>query len=581
MTKKAILRWSLTALSCVLLSVGFSSCKDNDDTYTKPTYSITKDGKADKTFSLAKEGGTLTLHLETNRRWEVSSTADWVSINPTSGEAGVLDITVRVLPNSTAQARRAQIIFKISGITEIYTIEQTSGDTPGGGGNQGAETALADFIKKYDQGKEVTVDEEIVLKASLISDIEGNNSASNKNIVLQAGEVGITVRLKTPANKAWKPGTVFAVKAKGGKVTRYREGSLQLDMSAVTDEGAVAPTTEVITIQPKAVTLADIYAGKYDNILLAVDGVQFQTAGKALNPNKPQGGKAPNTFFNTLTDCVTTPPQGVGALSVPISGYTSEALRSTLSSDKNGRIVGIIQINVTENSKDKSKVKHYNLWIRNLQDLDGLKGTRCTEHGGTPNPPTPPTPNPNPPTPPTPNPPTPPAPGTVDLMFVVYAEGTSYEKYIQLYNPTDQEIDLSAYTLVMQLYTSDGHTDKAGKPHDLKLTGKIPAKGFVILRHSKATAYTEGVQDDSVINFNGNDPLALKKGDNIIDVIGSYPDVWLKGNNGAGKDIFLHRKIDINTPATTYDANQWEATSIDKANASNLAELIKKYFNKR
>ena len=582
MTKKSLLRWSLTALSCVLLSVGFSSCKDNDDTYTKPTYSITKDGKADKTFSLAKEGGTLTLHLETNRRWEVSSTADWVSINPTSGEAGVLDITVRVLPNSTAQARRAQIIFKISGITEIYTIEQTSGDTPGGGGNQGAETALADFIKKYDQGKEVTVDEEIVLKASLISDIEGNNSASNKNIVLQAGEVGITVRLKTPANKAWKPGTVFAIKAKGGKVTRYKEGSLQLDMSAVADESAVTPTTEVITIQPKAVTLADIYAGKYDNILLAVDGVQFQTAGKALNPNKPQGGKAPNTFFNTLTDCVTTPPQGVGALSVPISGYTSEALRSTLSSDKNGRIVGIIQINVTENSKDKSKVKHYNLWIRTLQDLDGLKGTRCTENGGTPNPPTPPTPptpNPEPPTPPTP--PTPPAPGTADLMIVVYAEGTDYEKYIELYNPTDQEIDLSAYTLVMQSYSKDNNTGKKGQAYEHKFTNKIPAKGFVILRHSKATAYTGGIQDDAVINFNGNDPLALKKGGNIIDVIGSYPDVWLKGNNGAGKDVFLHRKIDINAPATTFDANQWESTSIDNANKDKLAGLIEKYFNKR
>ena len=563
MTKKALLRWSLTALSCVLLSVGFSSCKDNDDTYTKPTYSITKDGKADKTFSLAKEGGTLTLHLETNRRWEVSSTADWVSINPTSGEAGVLDITVRVLPNSTAQARRAQIIFKISGITEIYTIEQTSGDTPGGGGNQGAETALADFIKKYDQGKEVTVDEEIVLKASLISDIEGNNSASNKNIVLQAGEVGITVRLKAPADKAWKPGTVFAVKAKGGKVTRYKEGSLQLDMSAVTDESAVTPTTEVITIQPKAVPLADIYAGKYDNILLAVDGVQFQTAGKALNPNKPQGKKAPNTFFNTLTDCVTTPPQGVGALSVPISGYTSEALRSTLSSDKNGRIVGIIQINVTENSKDKSKVKHYNLWIRNLQDLDGLKGTRCTEHGGTP------------------NPPTPPAPGTADLMIVVYAEGIDHEKYIELYNPTDQEIDLSAYTLVMQSYSKDNNTGRKGQAYEHKFANKIPAKGFVILRHSESTAYTGGIHNDAVINFNGNDPLALKKGDKVIDVIGSFPNIWLKGDKGAGIDVFLHRKTDINTPATTFDANQWESTSIDKANASKLAELIEKYFNKR
>ena len=571
MTKKALLRWSLTALSCVLLSVGFSSCKDNDDTYTKPTYSITKDGKADKTFSLAKEGGALTLHLETNRRWEVSSTADWVSINPTSGEAGILDITVRVLPNSTAQARRAQIIFKISGITEIYTIEQTSGDTPGGGGNQGAETALAEFIKKYDQGKEVTVDEEIILKASLITDIESNNFATNRNIILQAGEVGITVRLKSAANKAWKPGTVFAIKAKGGKVSRYKEGSLQLDMSAVTDETAVTATSEVVTIQPKTVTLADIYAGKYDNILIAIDGIQFQTPGSALNPNKGVGGKAPNSYFNNLTDCVTAVPQGVSTLSAPISGHAPEAIRSAIASDKNGRIVGIIQTSVAEN-KEKVKTRYYNLWIRNLQDLDGLKGTRCTEN--TPNPPTPPTP-------PTPNPPTPPSPGTADLMFVVYAEGTDYEKYIELYNPTDQEIDLSAYTLVMQSYTKDNNTGKKGHAHEHKFTNKIPAKGFVILRHSKATAYTEGIQDDSVINFNGNDPLALKKGDNIIDVIGSYPDVWLNGNNGAGKDVFLHRKTDINAPATTFDADQWEATSIDKANASNLAELIKKYFNKR
>ena len=570
MTKKAILRWSLAALSCVLLSVGFASCKDNDDTYSKPSYTITKDGKNDKTFSLGKEGGQLTLHLETNRRWEVSSTADWVSINPTSGDAGILDIAVRVLPNSSARARRTQLIFKISGITEVYTIEQASGDNSNPGGSDLEGTALAEFIKKYDQGKEVTVDEDVVLKASLITDIESNNFATNRNIILQAGEVGITIRLKSAANKAWKPGTVFSIKAKGGKVSRYKEGSLQLDMSAVTDEAAVTATSEVVTIQPKTVTLADIYAGKYDNILIAVDGIQFQTPGSALNPNKSVGGKAPSSYFNNLTDCVTAVPQGVSTISAPISGHAPEAIRSAIASDKNGRIVGIIQTSVAEN-KEKVKTRYYNLWIRNLQDLDGLKGTRCTENGGTP----------NPPTPPTPNPPTPPTPGTADLMFVVYAEGTDYEKYIELYNPTDQEIDLSAYTLVMQSYTKDNNTGKKGHAHEHKFTNKIPAKGFVILRHSKATAYTEGIQDDAVINFNGNDPLALKKGDNIIDVIGSYPDVWLNGNNGAGKDVFLHRKTDINAPATTFDANQWESTSIDKANASNLAELIKKYFNKR
>ena len=580
MTKKAILRWSLAALSCVLLSVGFASCKDNDDTYSKPTYTITKDGKNEKTFSLGKEGGQLTLHLETNRRWEASSTADWVSINPNSGDAGILDIAVRVLPNSTARPRRTQLIFKISGITEVYTIEQASGDNSNPGGNDVEETALAEFIKKYDQGKEVTVDEEIVLKASLITDIESNNFATNRNIILQAGEVGITIRLKSAANKAWKPGTVFAIKAKGGKVSRYKEGSLQLDMSAVADEAAVTATSEVITIQPKTVTLADIYAGKYDNILIAVDGIQFQTPGKALNPNKSVGGKAPISYFNNLTDCVTATPQGVSILSAPISGHAPEALRSAITPDKNGRIVGIIQTSVSE--KENVKTRYYNLWIRNLQDLDGLKGTRCRENnGGTPNPPTPPTPNPEPPTPPTPNPPTPPAPGTADLMIVVYAEGTSYEKYIQLYNPTDQEIDLSAYTLVMQLYTSDGHTDKAGKLHDLKLTGKIPAKGFMIYQHTDAQKYTKGIKDKSVINFNGNDPLALKKGDNIIDVIGSYPNIWLNGNVGAGKDVFLHRKIEINAPATTFDANQWESTSIGKANENKLVELIEKHFNKR
>ena len=166
-------------------------------------------------------------------------------------------------------------------------------------------------------------------------------------------------------------------------------------------------------------------------------------------------------------------------------------------------------------------------------------------------------------------------------MFVVYAEGTGFEKYIQLHNPTDQEVDLSAYTLVMHMFTG---TDKAGKDKGLKslaLTGKIPAKGFAIYRHSKATRYPEGIVNDDVFGFNGNDPLALKKGDKVIDVIGSFPNMWLKGDNGAGIDVFLHRKTDINAPTTTFDANQWESTSIDNANKDKLAGLIEKYFNKR
>ena len=103
----------------------------------------------------------------------------------------------------------------------------------------------------------------------------------------------------------------------------------------------------------------------------------------------------------------------------------------------------------------------------------------------------------------------------------------------------------------------------------------------MIYQNAGAKLYTKGIKDTRVINFNGNDPLALKKGDKVIDVIGSYPNIWLIGDKGAGIDVFLHRKTDINAPATTFDANQWESTSIDRANASKLAGLIEKYFNKR
>ena len=103
----------------------------------------------------------------------------------------------------------------------------------------------------------------------------------------------------------------------------------------------------------------------------------------------------------------------------------------------------------------------------------------------------------------------------------------------------------------------------------------------MIYQNAGAKVYTKGIKDTRVINFNGNDPLALKKGDKVIDVIGSYPNIWLNGDKGAGIDVFLHRKTDINTPATTFDANQWESTSIDRANKDKLAGLIEKYFNKR
>lgn len=391
MTKHKYSRWTLLAAASLCLTLGITSCKDNDDAYTKPEYSITAPKAQNKTFAIPEAGGTASLQLTSNRSWKAVTTADWINISPSAGGVGSAEIKIQVLSNTGAN-RSAQVALQLGSKSELYTITQTGSGTSSETIKSDAE-GLAAFIKKYDTGSEVTVSEDVSLKAALVSDIEANNLTNNRNIVLQAGSQGITVRLAKPANKAWKPGTVFVVKAKGGKVQRFNGGSLQLDLSAVADASAVTASESLETVEPVKLSLSDIYSGKYDNILVAVDGVQFATTGKALNPNKPSGTRAPASYYHRLSDCVTELPQAVDGLSVAISGYAPEALRSQASPEGNGRVVGILQINTLKNQTPAEQPKKtYNLWPRTAADLSGLTGKRCSESSTQPKP----TPTPDP-----------------------------------------------------------------------------------------------------------------------------------------------------------------------------------------
>ena len=135
---------------------------------------------------------------------------------PESGDAGERDVTIKVLKNASGATRQGQFAFKAGNETLYYTITQ-AGDgsaviTPGkdqptpnlpSNPTTVDGAALAAFIEKYDKGQSVTVDEETTFKAVLLSDITANNMTSLKNIVVQAGEVGITLRLNANASKDW------------------------------------------------------------------------------------------------------------------------------------------------------------------------------------------------------------------------------------------------------------------------------------------------------------------------------------------------------------------------------------------
>ena len=57
------------------------------------------------------------------------------------------------------------------------------------------------------KGANATISEQVYMKATVISNNEGGNSTSLKNIVVSDGEAGITVRFKSNANTEWKVGT--------------------------------------------------------------------------------------------------------------------------------------------------------------------------------------------------------------------------------------------------------------------------------------------------------------------------------------------------------------------------------------
>ena len=586
MTTSKITRWTLLLASCATLSL--ASCKDNDDAYERPSISVTqltKDSNGNTLIS--KDESTATLHIRTNRSWTATTALDWLSISPESGDAGERDVTIKVLKNASGATRQGQFAFKAGNETLYYTITQ-AGDgsaviTPGkdqptpnlpSNPTTVDGAALAAFIAKYDKGQSVTVDEETTFKAVLLSDITANNITSLKNIVVQAGEVGITLRLNANASKDWRPGAVFTIKTKGTKVGRYQDGSLQIDYTGLNDAASmVTPTGEVATITPKAVTFADIYAGKYDNILVAVDGAQFKTPGKELNPNKPAQGKtSAGSYFNALTDCATQVTAGVSDLSVAISYYST--FKTTIASDKNGRIVGIIQRSVTTNKTSGQSTKHYNLWPRTADDLAGLTAERCTE-GTAPTPTPSPDPTPTPTPTPTPNPPA----TSGDLIISAYIEGLGNEKYIQIPNPTDQEIDLSTYTLLVKNFGKDNKaTEGKFSESRIALRGKLAAGASIVLRHEQAKVYTAGTVAD--FSFNGNDPVALLKGTVTIDQIGNGMETaWIDSDKKfAGADIVLHRIASVKAPSATFSADQWKRVAITKENQD---ATIKSYLGKR
>lgn len=154
-----------------------------------------------------------------------------------------------------------------------------------------------------------------------------------------------------------------------------------------------------------------------------------------------------------------------------------------------------------------------------------------------------------------------PEPGNADLFISEYVEGSSNNKYIEIYNPTNETIDLSSYSL--DLNTNGGESwskDGGGFSSYSELSGTIGAKSTIVYKHAEAAIFEGEATTCGAANFNGNDPVGLFKNGTLIDIVGTF---YYGGKTDFAKDVTLRRKSTVTVPSSTYDASQWETLSKD------------------
>ncbi len=104
------------------------------------------------------------------------------------------------------------------------------------------------------------------------------------------------------------------------------------------------------------------------------------------------------------------------------------------------------------------------------------------------------------------------------LFFSEYAEGSASNKYVEIYNPTDQGIALDGYTAALY---SNGSVTLSGS---YALSGTLGAGEVLVVANAAADPTILAVADvlsNSFANWNGNDAVALLDPQgNVVDVVG-------------------------------------------------------------
>ncbi|MEL6806115.1 MAG: lamin tail domain-containing protein, partial [Bacteroidota bacterium] len=105
--------------------------------------------------------------------------------------------------------------------------------------------------------------------------------------------------------------------------------------------------------------------------------------------------------------------------------------------------------------------------------------------------------------------------GFAELFISEYVEGSSNNKYIEIYNGTGADVDLSNYQLL--LFTN-GNTNPGNTN---TLSGILADGDVVVYSNSSASIYQGTTINASAVGFNGDDAIGL-----FNTATNSYADIF-------------------------------------------------------
>ena len=174
-----------------------------------------------------------------------------------------------------------------------------------------------------------------------------------------------------------------------------------------------------------------------------------------------------------------------------------------------------------------------------------------------------------------------------DLFISEYAEGSSSNKYIEIFNPTDQTIDLSSYaiasvsndpTIIGWHESFNTFTDNATISSGETYVWANPSSNATIL--AVATAPTG---ETGTAYFNGDDGYALVKGTEtsyvVLDIIGDFNGDPGSGWDVAGVSSATKDKTLVRRDFVTKGNNNWSSSAGTNSSDSEWVVLDKDDFS--